>query len=102
MFSLCLKISIQAWADPVLVPGNRHLAVIRSDRWSYAAKIGQCVIIDPDPVPDIAFRHAFSIKVITVSGGSDKDGDLCGLFRIPTVMQVKLPSCIVKFGLTPG
>ena len=97
MFCPCLKIFIQDRADPVLVPGNRHLTVIRGNRWSHAAKIGQRVIVDPDPVPDIAFRHAFSIKVITVSEGSDKDGDLCGLFRIPTVMQAKLLPCIVKF-----
>ena len=102
MFCPCLKIFIQDRTDPVLVPGNRHLAVIRGNRRSHAAKIGQRVIVDPDPVPDIAFRNAFSIKVITVSEGSDKDGDLCGLFRVASVMQIELLSGVVQFKIDTG
>lgn len=85
-----LEIFIQDRADPVLVPGNCYFAIIRGDRWSHAAKIGQSIIIDPDPVPDIAFGHSFSVKVITVGEGSDKDRDLCGLIRVPAVMQIEL------------
>src|SRR5699024_6983616 len=67
-----------------------------------AAKIGQRVIVDPDPVPDIAFRHAFGIKVVTISEGGDKDGDLCGLFRIPAVMQIELLTGIIQFEIDAG
>ena len=102
MFCPCLEVFIQDRADPVFVPGNRHLTVIRGNRWSHAAKIGQRVIVHPDPVPDIAFRHAFGIKVITVGKGSDKDGDFCGLFRVPSVMQIELLSGVVQFEIDAG
>src|SRR5699024_11252936 len=49
-----------------------YFAIIRGDRRCHAAKIGQSIIIDPDPVPDIAFGHSFSVKVITIGEGSDK------------------------------
>ena len=102
MFCPCLEVFIQDRADPVFVPGNRHLAVIRGNRRSHAAKIGQRVIVYPDPVPDIAFRHAFGIKVVTISEGGDKDGDLCGLFRIPAVMQIELLTGIIQFEIDAG
>ena len=94
--STCLEIFVQDRADPVFIPGNRHLTVIRRNCRGYAAKIGQRIIVYPDPVPDIAFRHVFGIKVITVGKGSDKDGDLCGLFRISAVMQIELLSGVVQ------
>ena len=90
MFCPCLEIFIQDRADPVLVPGNCYFAIIRGDCRRHAAKIGQSIIVDPDPVPDIAFGHSFSVKVITVGEGSDKDRDLCGLIRVPAVMQIEL------------
>ena len=102
MFCPCLEIFIQDRADPVLVPGNRYFTVVRSDSRGHAAKIGQRIIVHPDPVPDIAFGHAFGVKVITVGKGSDKDRDLCGLFRVPPIVQVKLLSCIVQFEVDTG
>ena len=102
MLCPCLEIFIQDRADPVLIPGNRHLTVIRRNCRSHAAKIGQSVIIYPDPVPDITFRHAFGIKVITVGEGCNKDGDLCGLFRVPAVMQIELLSCIIQLEIDTG
>ena len=102
MFCPCLEIFIQDRADPVLVPGNCYFAIIRGDRWCHAAKIGQSIIIDPDPVPDIAFGHSFSVKVITVGEGSDKDRDLCGLIRVPAVMQIELLPHIVQFDIDTG
>lgn len=102
MFCPCLEVFIQDRTDPVLVPGNRHLAVIRGNRWSHAAKIGQRVIVHPDPVPDITFRHAFGIKVVTISESSNKDGDLCGFFRIPAVMQIKLLTDVIQFEIDAG
>ena len=38
-------------------------------------KITRNTHFHPDPVPDIAFRHAFGIKVVTISESGDKDGD---------------------------
>ena len=76
MLCPCLEIFIQDRANPVLIPGNCYFSIIRGDCRCHAAKISQSVIIYPDPVPDITFRHAFGIKVITVSEGCNKDGDL--------------------------
>ena len=102
MFCPCLEVFIQDRADPIFIPGNRHLAVIRGNRRSHAAKIGQRVIIHPDPVPDIAFGHSFSVKVITVGEGRDKDRDLCGLIWIPAVMQIKLLTGVIQFEIDAG
>ena len=77
MFCPCLEIFIQDRADPVFIPGNCYFAIIRGDCRRHAAKIGQSIIVDPDPVPDIAFGHSLSVKIITVGEGSDKDRDLC-------------------------
>ena len=55
-----------------------------------------CIIVDPDPAPDIAFCHALCIKVITVCKNYDKDRDLCSLFRIPGIMQIQLLVRIIQ------
>lgn len=85
-----------------LFRATRYFTVVRSDSRGHAAKIGQRIIVHPDPVPDIAFGHAFGVKVITVGKGSDKNRDLCGLFRVPPIVQVKLLSCIVQFEVDTG
>src|SRR5699024_6230055 len=86
----------------VLIPGNCYFTIIRGDRWGHAAKIGQRIIVDPNPVPDITFGHSFSVKVITVGESCDKNGYLCGLFRVPAVMQIELFSRIVQFEIDAG
>ena len=86
---------------PVRCFGN-HFTIIRGDRRYRASKIRQRIIVHPDPVPDIAFCHAFGIKVITVSEGSNKDRDLCGLFRVPAVMQIELLSGVIQFEINAG
>src|SRR5699024_4615315 len=102
MLCPCLEIFIQDRADPVLVPGNCYFTIIRGDCRRHAAKIGQRIIADPDPVPDITFGHSLSVKVITVGEGCDKNGYLCGLFRVPAVMQIELFSRIIQFEIDAG
>src|SRR5699024_9652863 len=46
--------------------------------------------------------HSFSVKVITVGESCDKNGYLCGLFRVPAVMQIELFSRIVQFEIDAG
>ena len=102
MFCPCLKIFIQDRSDPILVSGSCHLVVIWGNRWSHTTKIGQSVIVHTDPVLDIVFRHTFGIKVIAVGKSSDKNGDPCNLFRVPTVIQIELLSGIIQFEIDAG
>src|SRR5699024_9385929 len=95
-------IFIRDRAAPDFVPGHRYCAIIRGDRRPHAAKIGQSIIVHPDPVPDIAFGHSLSVKIITVGEGSDKDRDLCGLIRVPAVMQIELLPRIVQLEIDTG
>ena len=95
-------IFIQDRVDSVLGPGNRHLAAIRGNRRGHTTKIGQCIIVRPDQVPDFAFCHAFDIKIITVGKSSDQDGNLCGLFLVPMVMQIELLSDVAQLEIDAG
>ena len=102
MFCPCLEIFIQTGLIQSLFRATATLQLSRGNRRRHAAKIGQSIIIDPDPVPDIAFGHSFSVKIITVGEGSDKDRNLCGLIRVPAVMQIELLPRIVQLEIDTG
>jgi len=57
VFRPCLKIPVHAGIDPVPVLRDGYLAVVRRDRLRDPAKVGQRIVVDPDPVRDVAAGH---------------------------------------------
>ena len=97
MFSPCLIILVKFRTDPVLVLVYSNLAVVWSDGWCNATKEIQRIVVDSDPIPNIAVNHTFGIKVITVGKSCNKYGHLRCLIWIPAVVDQKLLAGIIEF-----
>ena len=66
MFSPCLEVFVYGGSYPVLIFCHCHLAVVRSNGLGDSAEVSQRVIVDSQPVCDVAAGHAFDVEVITV------------------------------------
>ena len=97
MFSPGLEVLVQAGANPVLILGNSNFAVIRRDSLCDPAEIRDCVVINPNPVADVATGHPFKVEKIAERKRCHKYGDRCSCFRITPIMKAQSFSSIVQF-----
>lgn len=97
-----LKILVDARIDPVSVFCNCHLTVVRDDGLSDAAKVGKGIVVDPDPVADIAAGHTLNVEIIAVGHGSNKDRDRDSLLWISSIMDAQRLSGEVQLQIDTG
>ena len=82
-------------ANAIIKRATKHYIVVIQPiaarrKLHYVSKAGQCIIVHPDSVLNIAFYHALYMEVVTVCNSSDKDCDLCSLFRLPRIHIIQL------------
>ena len=102
VFSPGLKVLVQARIDPIFVFGNGHLAIIRRNRLCDPTKIGNGIVVHPDPVADIAAGHSLDIEIIAVRQCRHKDGYFGGHLQIAAVVNAQRLSGIIQFCIDSG
>jgi len=98
----CLKVFVHAGIDPVPVLRDGYLAVVRRDRLRNPAKVGQRIVVDPDPVRDVVAGHAFDIEIVAERQGGNKDGYGRGQTGIVTVVERQRFTGEIQFQIDAG
>jgi len=81
---------------------DEYLAVVRRDRLRDPAKVGQRIVVDPDPVRDVAAGHAFDIEIVAERQGGNKDGYGRGQTGIVTVVERQRFTGEIQFQIDAG
>ena len=102
VFSPGLEVLVHTGVDPILVLSNRYFAVVGRNRLGNPTEIRNGVVVDPNPVADVAAGHSFDVEIIAKRQCRHEDGYSRGQIRITTVMKVQSLSRKVQFGIDAG
>ena len=79
VFRSCLKIPVQCRIDPITVLCYGNLTVVGCHSLCDSTEICNGIVVDTNPVCNIAAGHTFDVKVVAVG----KRGYKYGYFRFP-------------------
>ena len=97
-----LKLFVNARVDPILVLGNSNLTVVRGNGLRDSAKVGQCVIVDTDPVADIAIGKSLDVEVVAERERGNEDRNRSQVVRITAVVDDQRFSGVIQFCIDSG
>ncbi len=81
---------------------NCNFAVVGRDRLGNPAEIGNGIVVDPDPIVDVAADYSFDVEIIAERQRGHKNGYFRGQFGITPVMKAQRFPGEVQFQIHTG